>query len=77
MTYLAFDVARCSGLERPCTAELDQQCVDCLRRTAPWNPYRQVVMLPPEFSQGRCPERIAPHNPTANRRRRPYRLRPC
>ena len=62
MTYLAYDVARCSGLERPGTAELDQQCVDCLRRTAPWNPYRQVVMLPPEFSQGRCPERIAPHN---------------
>lgn len=60
MTYLAFDVARCSGFERPGAEKLAPQCVDCLRRTAPWNQYRQVVMLPPEFSKGKCPERIGP-----------------
>jgi hypothetical protein len=68
MTYLAFDVARCSGQTGPAKTHhqpenergLWPDCVDCLRRTAPWNQYRQVVMLPPEFSQGKCPERIEP-----------------
>ncbi len=60
MTYLPYDVARCQGQTIPVTEESAPQCVDCLRRTAPWNPYRQVVMLPPEFSQGKCPERIEP-----------------
>lgn len=60
MKYLPYDVARCQGFERPDTAELDQQCVDCLRRTAAWNPIRQVVMLPPGFEKGKCQERIEP-----------------
>ena len=68
MTYLAFDVARCSGLLNPAKTHhqpkedrgLCPVCIGCKRRTAPWNPYRQTVMLPPEFSQGKCPERIEP-----------------
>jgi hypothetical protein len=61
MTYLPFDVARCQGWTADLyTTERHPQCADCLRRTAPWNQYRQVVMLPPEFSQGKCPERIEP-----------------
>ena len=60
MTYLPYDVARCQGETGPDNEKLHQQCVDCLRRTAQWNQYRQVVMLPPEFSQGKCPERIEP-----------------
>jgi len=57
---LPYDVSRCRGEQ--IDGEWREGCEDCLRRTAPWNPYRQVVMLPPEFSQGRCPERIAPPN---------------
>ena len=62
---LPHDVARCYGHEpiEPNGKQLDIQCVDCLRRTAEWNPIRQVVMTVIQFRDGKCEERIAPDGP--------------
>ena len=34
------------------------ECLRCLRRTSPPSPYRQSYILPPQFIDGRCPQRI-------------------
>lgn len=63
---LAYDIARCHG-HKETAGGLWAGCVDCLRRTSPGNPERQVYTSPQvrfnlgsENANRRCDARIPP-----------------
>ncbi len=70
MNPLPYDIARCAGrmnaqelgtagIVRITTSIGQAECVRC-RRREPGHPERQTHMSPPQFVDGRCPERIKP-----------------
>ena len=64
-TTLPNDYARCDGHIATAPSTFGSitagraECVRCLRRTAP-RPERFSMFAPPEFQDGKCPQRIAP-----------------
>lgn len=54
------DEARCNGKKVHAENPLHQECDDCARLAIPpSNPEWVLMDYPPEFIEGRCPERIA------------------
>ena len=62
MTRLSYDIARCKGVshQEEGVTGWREGCSDCLRRTAPGHPERQVYIEPPPIIAFECENRIAP-----------------
>ena len=55
---LPYDTARCAGVQYD--GDWREGCEDCLRRTSPGDPDRQVWMAPPLLVVFECEYRIGP-----------------
>ena len=58
MNTLPYDFSRCFGYVAD--GDLREGCDDCLRRTAPGDPERQVYIEPPPIVVFECESRIPP-----------------
>lgn len=56
---LPYDYSRCAGRLLP-DDTMHADCINCLRRTSPGHPTRQIYTLAPPLEDGRCPSYIKP-----------------